>query len=154
MVKVYIALGSNRGNRSRHVTNALRKIQKHVFINRISSFILSRPAENAMGGTFLNGVLEGKTELSPRKLILFLHEIEKNEGRIFPHVRGDEREIDLDIIFYGNRVIKSKALVVPHPRYMERDFVIIPISEIAPLFRDPETGKQMKDMRSQEVIIK
>jgi len=147
MAKVYIALGSNRGNRQKYIADALRHIQKHVFIEKVSPFIFSLPAENAKGGKFLNGVIEGKTTLSPQRLISFLHHAEAETGRSFPHAKGDEREIDLDIIFYGERVIKRADLVIPHPRYSRRNFVLIPMVEIAPFFRDPKTGKKMVDVK-------
>jgi len=87
----------------------------------------------------MNGVIEGKTGRSPEKLFRMLQDIEKKYGRIFPHARGDEREIDLDIIFYGGRVIKTKEIRVPHPRYRKRYFVVRPLYNIAPDLRDPET---------------
>jgi 2-amino-4-hydroxy-6-hydroxymethyldihydropteridine diphosphokinase len=140
---VYIAIGSNKGNRQDNVIRTLRYVGKNILIMRISSFIKTMPAEGSEGGFFLNGVIEGKTHLSPLKLFEFLQETERYIGRKCPHRRGDEREIDLDIIFYGRKIIRTVKLTVPHPRYRERDFVIKPLYEITPGFVDPVTGQTL-----------
>jgi 2-amino-4-hydroxy-6-hydroxymethyldihydropteridine diphosphokinase len=144
--KVYIALGSNKGDRVCNIIKALRHIEERFFITRLSSFIRTSPAENAEGGFFLNGVVEGRTGLSPLKLFEFLQDTEKNMGRKHPHKRGDEREIDLDIIFYGGEIIRTGKLTIPHPGYRKRVFVVSPLYEIAPGFVDPETGQTVSDV--------
>lgn len=143
MAKVYIAFGSNKGDRAGYIAGALKEMQSRVLITRISSVFESPPAEGVKGGSFFNGAIEVKTGLSPQKLFEFLQAVEIKTGRAIPHLKGEEREVDLDIIFYGNSIIKSQDLTVPHPKYSRRDFVIIPLSEIAPDFRDPETGEKM-----------
>ncbi len=152
MVKTYIALGSNMHNRHRYILNALRYIQEKVFITKISPFVFSRPAEDVKGGIFLNGVMEGVTKLSPQKLLKFLQVIEAKTGRNFPHEKGEQRTIDLDIIFYGNKVIRDGTLIIPHFRYRQRDFVIIPLCEIAPDFKDPETGETIESLKTKEYV--
>ena len=146
MERIYIAIGSNRGNREANVIIALKKLESEVSIKKISPFINTPPEEGADGGFFINGVIGGETSLSPEKLLFFLQDIEKSMGRKFPHKIGDEREIDLDIIFYGDRVIKSKKFIVPHPRYRKRYFVVLPLYEIAPEIKDPETGESISDI--------
>jgi len=141
MENVYIAVGSNKGDRTGNIISALKHIEKHVAITRISPFLSNPPQEGADGGFFMNGVIEGKTGLSPEKLFRALQDIEKKSGRSFPHAKGDEREIDLDIIFYGKRIIKTREIRVPHPRYRGRYFVVRPLYDIAPDFTDPETGQ-------------
>lgn len=147
MEKVYIAVGSNKGNRKDYIIGALKHVRKRVSVTRISPFISSRPAEGVKGGLFLNGVFEGMTKLSPQKLFEFLQHVEAEAGRNFPHPRGGAREIDLDIIFYGERVIASKKLVIPHPGYRKRDFVLTPLCEVAPYLKDPVTGERMIDLK-------
>jgi len=147
MARVYIGVGSNKGDRKRHIIRALKHLDLNAPITRISAFFSSIPAENARGGTFLNGVVECTTFLSPRGLLSFLLDIEKAEGRSFPHGRGEPREVDLDIIFYGREKIESRDLVIPHPRYRFRDFVIIPLAEIAPLLTDPVSGVRISEIR-------
>ncbi|MCM8830484.1 MAG: 2-amino-4-hydroxy-6-hydroxymethyldihydropteridine diphosphokinase [Candidatus Omnitrophica bacterium] len=143
MAKVYIAIGSNKGNRVRNVITALKKMEKGLTIKKISPFFTTPPEEGADGGFFINSVIEVETKLSPENLLIFLKEIEKGMGRKFPHKTGDKRTIDLDIILYGNKVIKTGVLIVPHPRYRKRYFVIYPLYEIAPLIKDPETGESI-----------
>lgn len=146
MEKVYIAIGSNKGKREKNIIKALKRMEEAITIKKISSFFITPPEEGAKGGFFINGVIEGKTALPPLKLFLFLQEIEKDIGRPFPHKKGDEREIDLDIILYGDRVIKNSKISIPHPRYRKRYFVIFPLYEIAPDIKDPETEESVSDI--------
>ncbi|MDD3725693.1 MAG: 2-amino-4-hydroxy-6-hydroxymethyldihydropteridine diphosphokinase [Candidatus Ratteibacteria bacterium] len=146
MVKTYIAIGSNKGNRKENIIKSIKKMEEKVRITKISSFIKTPPEEGVEGGSFLNGVIEGKTSLGPIELLFFLQNIEKDMGRKFPHKTGDARTIDLDIIFYGNDVIKTRDIVVPHLKYRKRYFVIIPLDEIAHNIKDPETGESISDI--------
>ncbi|MGI6596029.1 MAG: 2-amino-4-hydroxy-6-hydroxymethyldihydropteridine diphosphokinase [Elusimicrobia bacterium] len=146
MERVFIAIGSNKGRRSDNVIDALRKMERGIAIRKVSPFFTTPPAEGAKGGVFINGAIEGVTSLSPDKLLLFLHGIEKSMGREFPHKIGDERTIDLDIIFYGNRIIKTETLTIPHHRYRTRNFMVFPLYEIAPDISDPETGETISDI--------
>jgi len=146
MVRVIIGVGSNKGDRERNIIQSLKIMEKKIYIEKISSFIETEPEENADGGRFLNGVIEGKTSLKPHYLFFFLKEIEKKQGRKFPHRRGDAREIDLDIIFYGSEVVKLNFLEIPHPRYKSRYFVLLPLVEILPDFVDPVEKKKVKEI--------
>ncbi|MCX8082169.1 MAG: 2-amino-4-hydroxy-6-hydroxymethyldihydropteridine diphosphokinase [bacterium] len=146
MVKVYIAIGSNKGNREKNILKALKKMEKYITIKKISPFLITPPEEGAYGGFFLNGVIEGETSLESKNLLIVLQNIERDMGREFPHKSGDERIIDLDIIFYGNKIIKSKNFTVPHPKYKKRYFVILPFYEIAPYMKDPETGESIYEI--------
>ncbi len=146
MENVYIAVGSNKGDRVGNIMSALKRIEKHVAITKISPFLHNPPREGADGGFFMNGIIEGKTGLSPQRLFRALQDIEKKSGRSFPHGKGDEREIDLDIIFYGGRVIKTGEIRVPHPRYRGRYFVVCPLNDIAPGLIDPETGQTVSSI--------
>ncbi len=146
METIYIAIGSNRGNRQDNIIRTLRYIEKDILLMKISTFIKTMPAEGAEGGFFLNGVIEGKTNLSPLTLFEFLQETERHIGRKHPHKRGDEREIDLDIIFYGDKIIRTGKFTVPHPRYRKRDFVLGPLCEIAPGLVDKETKQTVSSI--------
>ncbi len=146
MNTVYIAAGSNKGDRTGNVIRALKHIEEKLFLTGISSFIETPPAEGADGGFFINGVIEGRTSYSPAELFEFLQDVEKKIGRKHPHKKGDERKIDLDIIFYGNRIIRTRELKVPHPRYRKRIFVLKPLCEIAPDLVDPETRQTVSDI--------
>ena len=146
MNRIYIAAGSNKGDRAGNVIKALRLVGKKVEITKISPFIKTLPAEGAEGGFFINGVIEGNTRLTVANLFEFLQNIEKKIGRKHQHKKGDEREIDLDIIFYGDRVFRTDKLTVPHPRYRKRIFVLKPLCDIAPDFIDPETRQIVSDI--------
>lgn len=146
MVEVIISVGSNKGDREKNIINSIKKMEEQIYIEKISFFIETTPAENAEGGKFLNGAIAGKTLLDPENLFYFLKGIEKKMGRKFPHKKGDAREIDLDIIFYGEVIIKKSYLKIPHPRYKNRDFVLIPLLEIAPDFVDPFEKKSIKEI--------
>jgi 2-amino-4-hydroxy-6-hydroxymethyldihydropteridine diphosphokinase len=87
-------------------------------------------------GWFLNGVVRLDTDLTPRSLLTVLHEIERALGRDDAH-RSGPRTIDLDILFYGDRVINEEDLVVPHPRLHDRRFVLMPLNELDPLLVHP-----------------
>ncbi|MCM8767631.1 MAG: 2-amino-4-hydroxy-6-hydroxymethyldihydropteridine diphosphokinase [Candidatus Omnitrophica bacterium] len=145
MKRVYIAIGSNKGDRVKNIKIGLKEIEKLLKIKKISSFF-ENPPVNAKGGFFLNGAIEGETNLSPEQLLEKLKDIEKKIGRKFPHKKGDAREIDFDIIFYEKRRIKTKKITIPHPKYRKRIFVLKPLSEINPDFVDPETKKKIKDI--------
>ena len=146
MERVYIAIGSNKGKREENIIKALKRMEETITIKKISSFFITPPEEGAKGGFFINGVMEGETSLSPLRLFSFLQEVEKDIGRPFPHKKGDEREIDLDIIFYGDRVIKTDRILIPHPGYRKRYFVVFPLYEIAPYVKDPETKEGISDI--------
>lgn len=145
MAKVIIAIGSNKGDRTENIKKGIKEIEKIGKIKKISSFF-ENPPLNASGGNFLNGAIEIETDILPDKLLLILKNIEKKLGRKFPHKKGDEREIDFDIIFYGNKIIKKKNLKIPHPEYKKREFVLKPLVEIVPDYIDNQLNKSVKEI--------
>ncbi len=153
MERIFIGIGSNLGNRKMNILKALKLMEKEIKIDKISSFIETEPEEGVKGGEFLNGVISGRTSLTPENLLAFLKEIEVKIGRPSNHPRRDARLIDLDIIFYGNKIIKKRNLKIPHPRLRKRIFVLKPFVEIEPDFTDPVTGKKMillyKEMKNE-----
>jgi len=131
---VYVALGSNLGDREANLKKALALLIEtpHLYIHRISSFI-----ENpAVGGPedspdFLNAAVELTTSLSPHALMKRLLEIEREMGRTRDK-KWEPRPIDLDLLLFGDQIISDDTLIVPHPLMHERRFVIQPLAEIAP----------------------
>jgi len=131
---VYIGLGSNLGEREANLRRALAMLIEtpHVHVRRISSFI-----ENpAVGGPenspdFLNAAVELVTTLSPHALMRRLLEIEREMGRS-RESKWEPRNIDLDLLLFGDQIISDDALIVPHPLMHERRFVVQPLAEIAP----------------------
>jgi 2-amino-4-hydroxy-6-hydroxymethyldihydropteridine diphosphokinase len=141
MQPVIIALGSNQGNRLQHLRNAHHYLeglsQKPV---RASSIYLTEPV-GPSERYFLNGVIEIGTSLPPEKLLGELQSFEIKEGRRPDHARWAARTLDLDIITYGTLSIHRKHLVIPHPEYTHRLFVLKPLQDLHSSWRDPQSGE-------------
>jgi len=132
MTVCFLGIGSNLGNRYKNIKLALEKINrlKDTQILKSSRIIESQPVGGPLEqGKFLNAVLKMRTALSAFSLLEKLKNIEKGLGRIKSE-RFGPRTIDLDILLYGDQVIKNKKLEIPHPRMFKRDFVIGPLLEI------------------------
>ena len=132
MTICYLGIGSNLGDCRKNITRALQKIKtlKDTRIIKASKVIQTHPQGGPKNqGKFLNAALKIQTQIPPSKLLLALKKIEKELGRTRT-VRWGPRIIDLDILFYGDRIINRKDLTIPHPRIFERDFVIRPLLEI------------------------
>lgn len=145
MAEVFIALGSNLGDREANLRDAQAAMAPAVAILARSSIHETRPQYVVDQPPFLNMVLRGSTDLEPEALLGFLQKIEKNLGRK-PSRRFGPRLIDLDILYHGDNISNSEHLVLPHPRIAERDFVLLPMAEIAPERRHPVTGKTTAEM--------
>jgi GTP cyclohydrolase-4 len=128
---VYIAVGSNLGDRRSNLLEAIRQLRQKVSVERLSSVYETEPAYVTDQPRFLNMVLQGRTDLSPRELLEFLKGIERRMGRIGGERYGP-RPIDLDILLYGDLRVDEPDLTIPHPRLTERAFVLVPLAEIAP----------------------
>ena len=133
MVLCYIGLGSNIGDRQQYINSALRKMKllTRTKVRRVSAIIESEPQGGPVQGPYLNAVAELETDLGPYQLLAELQNIESSLGRVRPIAIGP-RTIDLDILTYGDVRISEEALCVPHPRILEREFVLVPLQEIAP----------------------
>lgn len=132
MVICYLGLGSNLGNRRRNIKLAIKKIGvlKDTRIIKESNFFDFLPVGGPAGQrNYLNAALKIQTNLSALNLFKKLKKLEIELGRV-KTVRFGPRVIDLDVLLYGDKFIKSKSLIVPHPRMFGRDFVIKPLKEI------------------------
>jgi 2-amino-4-hydroxy-6-hydroxymethyldihydropteridine diphosphokinase len=137
--RVFIALGSNIEPRKDFMDKAIAAIQTFGELINASSIIETEPFGFESETNFLNAVIEIKTDLSPRALLLNLQEIEKKLGRKSKSQNKNysSRTIDLDILYYGKQILVSLELTIPHPEIFNRDFVLIPLKEIAGDFVDP-----------------
>ncbi len=144
-VEVYFGLGSNLGDRMGNLKSAVEELSKKVTIKKISSVCETEPLYNAEQPMFLNAVLEGVTALDPLELLSFVKGIENALGRQ-PGFRNAPRIIDIDILFYGERVIQTGELTVPHPHIAERAFALVPLAEIAPKLVHPILKKKTSDL--------
>ena len=140
MTSVLIALGSNLGDRVLNLRRALWQMDRTVRIVRLSGVWETDPVDAPAGsGAFLNMIAAGWTEHTAPALLDRLHRIEESMGRQ-RRVRNQPRIIDLDLILHGVTIIRSRALSVPHPRYLTRGFVLAPISELGLAWNDPASG--------------
>jgi 2-amino-4-hydroxy-6-hydroxymethyldihydropteridine diphosphokinase len=136
----YLALGSNLGDRQKHLSDALQYLQKVLSIERVSSIYETEPVGYLDQSSFFNLVCEGTTNLSPLELLKFVKDAEVHLGRQ-PTFRNGPRIIDIDILLYDDLCIQEEQLTIPHPRIAERAFVLVPLVEIAPNAIEP-TKKQ------------
>jgi len=146
VTRVAIALGSNLGDRDSYLRAALAALQPSIDRLRISTFHDTAPVGVGPQPTFLNATAVGETSLSARALLETLLAVEQDLGRERPFP-GAPRTVDLDLILYGDAIIdEAPSLIVPHPRFRERRFVLEPLAEIAPDWRDPVTGKTVEEL--------
>ena len=132
MTRVYLGIGSNMGNRRRNIQQAIAVLKEHAIrVTKVSRIIETNPVGGPPQPKYLNAALEADTQLNPAALLFQLKKIERKMGRK-KTVRNGPRPIDIDILLYGKRIIRTKKLIVPHPRMPERDFVMKPLNEIAP----------------------
>jgi 2-amino-4-hydroxy-6-hydroxymethyldihydropteridine diphosphokinase len=145
-MKVAIALGSNLGDRQAHLGHAIEALQPALSPLRVSSFHETEPIDvPGPAPMFLNAAAIGESELSAPALLDLLLADEQQLGRERPY-RGAPRTIDLDLILYGESVINAPGLIVPHPRFRERRFVLEPLAEIAADWMDPVTKKTIREL--------
>jgi len=131
MAICYIGLGSNLGDRKKNIKKALDYLAgtKGIKIEKISGIYETDAVGGPPQGRFLNAAIKIKTSLSPQLLLKTIKKIEKKSGRR-ESVRWGPRQIDLDILLYASKIIKTRGLTVPHPRMFEREFVLKPLREI------------------------
>ncbi|UCH74735.1 MAG: 2-amino-4-hydroxy-6-hydroxymethyldihydropteridine diphosphokinase [Rhodospirillales bacterium] len=145
MTEVYIALGSNLGDRAANLEAAIAALPPAVRITRRSPIYETDPQYVTDQPAFLNMAVGGDCFLEPEDLLVLLKRIEAGLGRA-PGRRYGPRLIDLDIIFFGRRIVASEALSIPHPRIAERGFVLKPLSDIAPDLRHPVSGETVLNL--------
>jgi len=133
MKKAYIALGSNLGNRLENLRRSLKLLsnEKGLYIKAISNVYETKPIGGPVQGDFLNACAEIRTILTPTILLQKMLDVEYTMGRVRVE-RWGPRLIDLDLLVYNNTKINSPFLELPHPRLLLRDFVLIPLADIAP----------------------
>lgn len=144
---VYVAFGSNMGDKEKHINNGLLMLNAFpgIRVVRASEIMHSEPYGGVEQEEFLNGAVKLQTYLSPWELLEALHEIEAEEERE-RSMRWGPRTLDLDIIFYDDLVMEEEELCIPHTDMQNREFVLVPLMELAPEKRHPVLGKSVQEM--------
>ena len=146
MKTVYLSLGSNVGDREGNLRAALEHLnQAGIRILRVSPVYETEPVDLTGQRWFLNLAAEAEADLFPRQLLARTQKIERALGRVRTVPKGP-RTIDIDILLFGNVVMNSQGLEIPHPRMAERRFVLIPLADLAPDLRHPVTRKTVREM--------
>ncbi len=140
METVYLALGSNVGDSRHFINQSIELMGESLSQIKCAPIYRSKAVGYTDQPDFLNTVVCGQTKLSPQELLRFIKDVEQRVGRV-ARFRWGPREIDIDIIFYGDKIIEEKDLIIPHPRFAERDFVLRPLGDLAPKKIDPVTKK-------------
>lgn len=144
---VYLAMGSNMGDKEAYIKDAVRKIEENTEcrVKRVSDLIVTEPYGYTDQEEFLNGAMQIETLMSPRRLLSFLHKIEEEADRKRV-VRWGPRTLDLDILLFDKEIIDSEELTVPHADMCNREFVLIPLSQIAGYVRHPIVSKTIAEL--------
>ena len=146
-MKVYFSIGSNLEDREFNIEDALDRIVENIgIVNRTSSFYETEPWGFQSREQFLNIVAEADTGLNPADLMDTITKIENRMGRIRDKVRYTSRIIDIDILMYEDVIVSDVNLRIPHPLMHERNFVLVPMNEIAPDLVHPVNGKTMSEL--------
>lgn len=144
---VLLSIGSSIGDKKGYLDFAVKALDatRGIKVKKVSPYIQTAPYGGVAKNDFLNCAAEIETYLSPRALLDEIHRIESEGGRVRT-VHWEDRTLDIDIIFFGNKVVGEDGLVIPHPDYKNRPFVLEPLKEIAPYFVCPLTKKRLCEL--------
>ena len=146
MRKIYLSIGSNKGNRYSFIKEALRLIQKDIGEVILISKIYETKSWGFQSDDFLNLCILIKSELIPAELIIKLKNLEERIGRERNNEKIEAREIDIDILFYSDKIVNQKDLIIPHQRLHLRNFVLYPLNDIAADFIHPILLKSVNEL--------
>jgi len=153
---IFLGLGSNKGDRFTYLRHAVKALKQNFVLEDYSSVYETEPFGFKDQDFFLNAVVKISTELQLLDFCPLIKKIEVETGRV-PGKRWGPREIDIDLLFYDDLIYTGEKLIVPHKEFLLRDFVVVPMQEIAPDFVHPGTGIKMKDIdvsRLEQLVVK
>lgn len=145
MHKVFLALGSNVGEKENNIKNAITSLGSILKNIQVAPFYISKAVGYTDQDDFVNTALVGYTDLKPQELLKQIKELEQQLGRK-KRFRWGPREIDIDIIFYDNLILQAEMLEIPHPRMHERDFVLQPVIDLEPNYLHPLLHKTVQQL--------
>ena len=145
MHQIYLALGTNIGDRPQNLRSAIAALPPSVNVLQESRIYETEPWGYLDQPAFLNMALKAETSLSPRELLNYLKDLEVQLGRT-PNFRNGPRLLDMDILFFDDLCLNEPDLVIPHPRIHERSFVLVPLTDIAPGFIHPLLAQSVTQM--------
>ena len=150
MTDVFLGIGTNRGDRFKNIQKCIKKIESNSSIKNISSSRIyeSAPMYNVNQNFFLNLVIKIETILKPLNLLKEIKKIESDMGRKFTELNNQPRIIDIDILSYTDIIFNNNKLVIPHPKIIERSFVLKPWSDIDPNYKLPKINKTISELIS------
>lgn len=144
-----ISLGSNEGNSKKIIKTVFNIFKEEdIFeVKKVSSLYFTEPVETFPQPYFYNIVAIGKSSLNPYETLEYFLSIEKRFGRV-RKIQKDKRTLDIDILFFDKEIIKTTSLTLPHPSLLSRKCVLIPLKEISPRWKHPETGRTVGQLLS------
>lgn len=147
MSKVFLALGSNKGNREKYLISAMQALMadEKIDVIKSSSVYETRPYGEIPQNNYLNSAVLIETDYTPNEIYIVVKAIEKRVGRI-DSVRWGEREIDIDIILIDSLVFENDKIIIPHIGYSKRDFVLVPLYEIDNKLIDPKSKNKIENL--------
>ena len=148
-MKVYLGLGTNLGDKEKNLQDAVNELNKRVGkVTSLSAFYKTAPWGFQSENSFINAACEIETSFSPLEVLSKTQKIERDLGRTKKSVNGvySDRLIDIDILLYGEMIMESTELTIPHPLMLKRDFVMNPLLDIASEVVHPVLRKKLKDL--------
>ena len=146
MKTVFLSLGSNQGDRLAHLQSAVDALHSSdLFIRQVSGVYETSPVDFKDQPDFLNIAVQADTSLFPMRLLQRTQRIETEMGRKRTVPKGP-RSIDIDILLHGSAIVNTSKLQIPHPRMLDRRFVLVPMAEVAPELRHPVTRQTIREL--------